>query len=219
MSSDSDSDGVAPGGGGLSSLTAAQNEDLARFGLSMSPLAKLSRPWRISADVHPTLGPPALREELRRHPGGRYDRKGRRRYWTGKNFDDVVGAFRRVARGVPVGNIPWEAGPSCHRAAATAAATLPASSEVPLPPEQAALHQDGDPADTPGLLAALAQSAEETVRAAAEEALDEALAVAAVQQVVALEAVAEEDDWLLSNSDDDTDGGGDTAVMDLTEED
>ncbi|KAI4976713.1 hypothetical protein ZWY2020_050320 [Hordeum vulgare] len=60
--------------------------------------------------------------------------KGRRRFWTGKNFDDVVGAFTRVARGLPAGNIPWEAGPSRHRAAVPAAAAPPASPEVPLPP-------------------------------------------------------------------------------------
>ncbi|KAE8807252.1 hypothetical protein D1007_16479 [Hordeum vulgare] len=165
-------------------------------------------------------------EELRRHLNGRFDRKGRRRMWTGKNFDDVVGAFMGVAPGVPAGNIPWEADPSRRRAAAPAAAASPASPEVLLPPEQAALHEDGDPADTRGLLAALAQSVEEAAQAASEEALDEAQAVAAVQRVVALEAEAEEDDWLLSSSDGDgdggdgdDDGGSDAAVIDLTEED
>ncbi|KAI5015661.1 hypothetical protein ZWY2020_057051 [Hordeum vulgare] len=121
------------------------------------------------------------------------DRKGRRCFWTGKNVYDVVGAFRRIARGVPAGNIPWEAGPSRRRAAAPAAAVPPASPKVPLPSEQTALRQDGDPTDTPGLLAAPAQSAEEAARAAVEEALDEAHAMAAVQQVMALEAAAEED--------------------------
>ncbi|KAE8772306.1 hypothetical protein D1007_55687 [Hordeum vulgare] len=206
MSNDSDSDGVALGGVCPSSLTVAQTEDLTRFGLCVSPSAKLPRPWRIFADGHPTLGPPASREELRKHPSGRYD--------------------RRVARGVPAGNIPWEAGPCRRRAAAPAAAAPPASPEVPLPPKQATLHQDGDPADTPGLLVALAQSTEEAARAAAEEALDEVQAVMAVQQVVALETAAEEDEWLLSSSDDDSDGdddvgdgGGNAAVIDLTEED
>ncbi|KAE8771133.1 hypothetical protein D1007_57016 [Hordeum vulgare] len=185
MSSESDSDGVALGGVWPSSLTVAETEDLAWFGLPVPLSAKLSRPWRISADGHPTLGPPTSREELRRHPDGRYDGRGRRRFWTSKNFDDVVGAFWRVARGLPVGDIPWEAGPSRRRAPATpgpsrrcatasialgpsrrrasapATATPPALSEVPLPSEQAALHQDGGPDDTPGLLAALAQSVEE----------------------------------------------------------
>ncbi|KAE8776070.1 hypothetical protein D1007_51350 [Hordeum vulgare] len=114
MSSDSESDGVAPGSVWPSSVTVTQTEDLARFGLCVPPSAKLSRPWRISTDGHPTLGPPASREELRRHPGGWYDRKGCHRFWTSKNFNNVVGAFRRAARGVPTGNILWQASPS-HR--------------------------------------------------------------------------------------------------------
>ncbi|KAI4971670.1 hypothetical protein ZWY2020_002584 [Hordeum vulgare] len=154
---------------------------------------------------------PVVRINGTRHPGSRYDRRCRRRFWIGKNSHDVVGAFRRVAHGLPAKDIPWEAGPtlrrppvtpdpsrrraavsttpcpSRHCASAPAAATPPASPEVPLPPEQAALHQDGDPDDTPGLQAALAQSTEEAAWAAAEEALDET-------QAVALEAATEEDD-------------------------
>ncbi|KAI5017207.1 hypothetical protein ZWY2020_037585 [Hordeum vulgare] len=168
MSSESDSDGVASGGFWPSSLTVAEIEDLSQFGLPVPPSAKLPRLWRIFADGHPTLGPPASREERWRHPGDRYNTRGRRRFWT-------------------------------------AAATRPA------PPEQVALHQDGDPDDRYGLLAALAQSAEEAVRLVAEEALDEA-------QAVALEAAAEEDDWLMSSSDDGDDDGGD-AVIDLSGED
>ncbi|KAE8779713.1 hypothetical protein D1007_47285 [Hordeum vulgare] len=80
MSSESDSDGVAPGGVWPSSLTVAETEDLARFRLPMPPSAKLPRPWRISADGLLTLGPPTSREELRRHPSGRYDRRCRRRF-------------------------------------------------------------------------------------------------------------------------------------------
>ncbi|KAI5001073.1 hypothetical protein ZWY2020_011032, partial [Hordeum vulgare] len=208
--------------------------DLARFGLPVPPSARLPLPWRISADGHPNLGPPALRGELRRHPGGRYDRRCPCRFWTGKIFDDVISAFRRVARGLPAGDIPWEASPSRHCAAAPATtgpsrrsspapatpspsrcrASAPAAAAPPASPE------DGNPDETPGLLAALAQSTEEAARAAAEEALDEA-------QAVALEAAAEEDDWLLCSSNDggdvgDGDGdddGGDVAVIDLPDED
>ncbi|KAI5019240.1 hypothetical protein ZWY2020_044128 [Hordeum vulgare] len=72
---------------------------------------------------------------------------------------DVVGAFRRVARGLPAGDIPWEAspsrrratatpGPSRRRASAPSVIAPPASPEVTLPLEQAALHHDGDPDDT-----------------------------------------------------------------------
>ena len=96
-SSDSDSDGAAPGGHWPSSLTLGQTEDLARFGLYVPPAAKLPRPWRISADGFPTQGAPATPAELRAHPGGRYNRKGRRHFWKGKRFDDVIGAFKRAA--------------------------------------------------------------------------------------------------------------------------
>ncbi|KAI5008789.1 hypothetical protein ZWY2020_009837 [Hordeum vulgare] len=207
MSSGSDIDGVASGGVWPSCLTIDQTEDLARFGLYVPPSAKLPRPWRISADGYLNLGPPASREELWRHPSGRYNRKGRHHFWTEKSFDTVVGAFRHAAHGVPVGDIPWEGDPYHRRVAAPAApaaapAAPPSTPEVPLPLEQASLHQDGKPADTRGLLAALAKSVEETARAAAEEALDE-------KQAMALEATAEEDDWLLSSDDNGDDDGDD----------
>ncbi|KAE8771212.1 hypothetical protein D1007_56899 [Hordeum vulgare] len=150
MLSGSGSNGVASGGVWLSCLTVGQTEDLARFGLYMSPSAKLPRLWRISADGYPTLSPPTSREELRRHPGGRYNRI---------------------------------AAPTAPPAAPAAP---PATPEVPLPSEQATLHQDGDPADMPELLAALTKSTEEAARAAMEEALDEEQTMAAVQHVVAL---------------------------------
>ncbi|KAI5007274.1 hypothetical protein ZWY2020_047222 [Hordeum vulgare] len=91
MSNDSDSDGVALGGVCPSSLTVAQTEDLTRFGLCVSPSAKLPRPWRIFADGHPTLGPPASREELRKHPSGRYDRP-----WRAEEALDEVQAVMAV---------------------------------------------------------------------------------------------------------------------------
>ncbi|KAE8801186.1 hypothetical protein D1007_23212 [Hordeum vulgare] len=80
MSSESDNDGVATGGAWPSILTVAEIEDLSRFGLPVPPSANLPQPWQISADGRPTLGPPASREELRRHPDGRYDRRGRHRF-------------------------------------------------------------------------------------------------------------------------------------------
>ena len=169
-SSDSDSDGAAPGGHWPSSLTLGQTEDLARFGLYVPPAAKLPRPWRISADGFPTQGVPATPAELRAHPGGRYNRKGRRHFWKGKRFDEVIGAFKRAARGLPVGDLSRGAGPSQPRRAPAPTPAPAAPAEVVIPPEQATLQQDGDPEDTPGLLAILAQSAEEAAAAAALEA-------------------------------------------------
>ncbi|KAI4975148.1 hypothetical protein ZWY2020_048755 [Hordeum vulgare] len=96
--------------------------------------------------------------------------------------------------------------PTCH-------------AEASLPPKQAALHQDDDPAEMPGLLAVLAKSTEEAALVAAEEALHEKQVVAAVQQVVALEAAVEEDVWLLSSDKDGDGDGGDAAVIDLTRSD
>ncbi|XBI18129.1 hypothetical protein VPH35_060001 [Triticum aestivum] len=202
-SSDSDSDGAAPGGHWPSSLTLGQTEDLARFSLYVPPAAKLPRPWRISADGFPTQGVPATPAELRAHPG-----------------DATTG-----------------------RAAAIFGRATPA--EVVIPREQAALQQDGDPEDTPGLLAILAQSAEEAAAAAALEAQEEAAlqAAMAAQQEAALQAAmaaqqtamappewqqapaAEEEedsddvpvDWddVANRSSSDDDGGNGPAVIDL----
>ena len=240
-SSDSDSDGAAPGGHWPSSLTLGQTEDLARFGLYVPPAAKLPRPWRISADGFPTQGVPATPAELRAHPGGRYNRKGRRHFWKGKRFDDVIGAFKRAARGLPVGDLSRGAGPSqpCRAPAPTPAPAAPA--EVVIPPEQAALQQDGDPEDTPGLLAILAQSAEEAAAAAALEAQEEAALQAAMappewqqvppewqqewQQAPAAEEEEDSDDvpvdWddVANRSSSDDDGGNGPAVIDLVDSD
>ena len=223
-SSDSDSDGAAPGGHWPSSLTLGQTEDLAWFGLYVPPEAKLPRPWRISADGFPTQGVPATPAELRAHPGGRYNRKGRRHFWKGKRFDNVIGAFKRAARGLPVGDITGEAGPSGLRGRAPPPGPAPpAPAEAVIPPEVAALRQDGDPEDTPGLLAALARSAEEAAAAAAREAEEASEIAAAIQAAEAMAAEEEEDsddvpvDWddVANRSSSDDDGGNGPAVIDL----
>ena len=80
----------------------------------------------------------------------------------------MISAFKRAARGLPVGDITGEAGPSGLRGRATPPGPAPpAPAEAVIPPEVAALRQDGDPEDTPGLLAALARSSEEAAAAAA----------------------------------------------------
>nr|XP_020173937.1 testis-specific gene A8 protein-like [Aegilops tauschii subsp. strangulata]XP_040253621.1 testis-specific gene A8 protein-like [Aegilops tauschii subsp. strangulata]XP_040258537.1 testis-specific gene A8 protein-like [Aegilops tauschii subsp. strangulata] len=200
-SSDSDSDGAAPGGVWPSSLTQGQTEDLFRFGLFVPPAAKVPWPWRISADGYPTQGPPATNAELSAHPGGRFNRKNRRRFWKGKRFNDVIGAFKRAARGLPVGDITGEAGPSRLRGRGHApppGPAPPAPAEAVIPPEVAALRQDGDPEDTPGLLAALAWSSEEAAAAAAreaEEASEIAAAIQASEAMAAPQAVMAPPEW------------------------
>lgn len=72
--SDSDSDGAAPAGSWLSSLTWRQAENLSRFGLYVPPSAKLLKPWHIRGDGLATLGPGATIEERRRHPGGAWNK-------------------------------------------------------------------------------------------------------------------------------------------------
>ena len=55
-SSDSDSDGVAPGGHWPSSLTLGQTEDLARFCLYVPPAAKVPRPIMASGSPGDSSG-------------------------------------------------------------------------------------------------------------------------------------------------------------------
>ncbi|KAI4975144.1 hypothetical protein ZWY2020_048751 [Hordeum vulgare] len=119
---------------------------------------------------------------------------------------------RRNSGNTPAAGRPFP--PSCSRACRPTC-----HAEASLPPKQAALHQDDDPAEMPGLLAVLAKSTEEAALVAAEEALHEKQVVAAVQQVVALEAAVEEDVWLLSSDKDGDGDGGDAAVIDLTRSD
>ncbi|KAE8819952.1 hypothetical protein D1007_02130 [Hordeum vulgare] len=96
-SSDSDSNAVAPGGIWLSSLIVSQAEDLFKLCMYVPSVEKLPRSWSICDNRFATISPPETNEELCRHPGSRYNRKGCRHFWRGKNLDEVVGAFRRTA--------------------------------------------------------------------------------------------------------------------------
>ena len=229
MSSSDSDEGAWPTGVWPQSLTVGDTENLARYGVMVPPAAKVPRPWRIGADGIPTMGPPPTRQQLHAFPGGRYNRRARRRFWRGKNFDIVLGAFRDAAAGRTVGDITGEAGTSRGRrrhGPPPAAPTAPAQQAPPdpalveIPPAQAALAQDGDPDDTPGLLAVLAQSAEEAAAAATREERERLAAIAAVQ-----EQQARENNWWDFSDDDDDDYGGDggegeassmAPVVDLT---
>ena len=188
MSSSDSDEGAWLGGAWPSSLTIGDTEDLTRFGLMVPPATKVPGPWRIGTDGRPTLGPPPPTAQFRAFPGGRYNHRAHRGFWRGKDFDVVLGVFRDAAAGRPVGDITAEVGSSRRRHAAPAPAPRspaekppPAPALVPIPPEQAALMQDGDPDDTLGLLAVLAQSVDEAALVAVRKAADREAALAAVQ--------------------------------------
>ncbi|XP_073366750.1 uncharacterized protein [Aegilops tauschii subsp. strangulata] len=218
MSSSDSDEGAWPGGVWPLSLTIRDTEDLARFGLMVPPVSKVPGPWRIGADGVPTRGSPPTPEQLHAFPGARYNRKARRRFWRGKNFDVVLGAFRDAAADRPVGDITGEVGCSRRRRrqlppapgpSTRAQQAPPAPALSPLPPAQAALAQDGDPDDTPGLLAVLARSAAEAAAAAREEREMQA-ALAAVR---AQEAQHGGNWWDDDSGDDGGEGGA--GVVDL----
>ena len=169
------------------------------------------------------MGPPPTREQLHAFPGGRYNWRARRRFWRRKNIDIVLGVFRDAASGRTIGDITGEAGTSRgrrHHGPPPAAPTAPAQQAPPdpalveIPLAQAVLAQDGDPDDTPGLLAVLARSAEEEAAVATREEQERLAAIAAVQ-----EQQAREDNWWDFSDDDDGDDGevgGMAPVVDLT---
>ncbi|KAI4970660.1 hypothetical protein ZWY2020_001574 [Hordeum vulgare] len=144
LSSDSGSDGATPGGVWSSGLTVGQTEDLIRFCLYMPLAANMPRPWRISVDGFATLDPSVTNEELCDHAGSRYNRKGRRRFWHGKSFNEVVGGVptqpgvspSETSRGWALAHPAVVAGPSRRRAVGPIAMpALLAPVEVPVPLE------------------------------------------------------------------------------------
>ncbi|KAM3411877.1 hypothetical protein ACQJBY_003506 [Aegilops geniculata] len=228
MSSSDSDEGAWPGGVWPLSLTIRDTEDLARFCMMVPPASKMPGPWRIGADGFPTRGPPSTAEQLRAFPGARYNRKARCRFWRGKDYDVVLGAFRDAVVGRPIGDITGEVGSSHRRrrhgppAPGPSPPTQqapPAPTLVPIPPAQAALAQDGDPDDTPGLLAVLAQSANEA--AVAREERERLAALAGVQAQEAQHGGNWWDDDFSDDGDDGCNGGkggtrGMALVVDLT---
>ncbi|KAI4993430.1 hypothetical protein ZWY2020_007743 [Hordeum vulgare] len=106
------------GGGGASesnwpkSLDKPLTQELYGFGLLVPPGCRLAKPWRICKDGYPTMDNSATPEQLRVHPGGRYNTRGRHDFWDGKNYNDVIRRYRQAAGGA--GGIPrrrWAAIP------------------------------------------------------------------------------------------------------------
>ncbi|KAE8817777.1 hypothetical protein D1007_04546 [Hordeum vulgare] len=79
------------------SLDKPLTREVYNFGLLVPPGCRLAKPWRICKDGYPTLDNPATPEQLRVHPGGRYNTRGRHAYWDGKNYNDVITPYRQAA--------------------------------------------------------------------------------------------------------------------------
>ncbi|KAI4970851.1 hypothetical protein ZWY2020_001765 [Hordeum vulgare] len=54
-------------------------------------------PWRVSKDGYPTLDDPATPEQLRTHPGGRHNIRGRHAFWDSKSYHDIINRHRQAA--------------------------------------------------------------------------------------------------------------------------
>ncbi|KAI4980206.1 hypothetical protein ZWY2020_020691 [Hordeum vulgare] len=78
--------GGAPESNWPQSLDKPLTQELYNFGLLVPPGCRLAKPWRICKDGYPMLDNPATPEQLRVHPGGRYNTRGRHAYWDGKNL-------------------------------------------------------------------------------------------------------------------------------------
>ncbi|KAI5018062.1 hypothetical protein ZWY2020_042950 [Hordeum vulgare] len=109
--------GSSSGGGGGApesnwpqSLDKPLTQELFNFGVLVPPGCRLAKPWRISKDGYPTLTNPATSEQLRVHPGGRYNTHGRHAFSrtarTTTTSSGVVGSAAMARRQRAVGDPP-----------------------------------------------------------------------------------------------------------------
>ncbi|KAE8815256.1 hypothetical protein D1007_07387 [Hordeum vulgare] len=86
------------------SLDAPATEELHLYAVLVPSGCRLLKPWKVSKDGYPTLGPAATAEEVRDHRGGRHNIYGRHAFWDGKSYADVINQHRRAsaAAGNPV---------------------------------------------------------------------------------------------------------------------
>ena len=187
------------------SIGVPETVELHRYCLLVPPGCRLPRNWKIDAEGFATLGPGATEEELRNHSGGRHNIEGRKRFWRGKDYWEVMAAFRLAAAGEtpdltgrsgrlrapppPQYRRRRGGGHGVHPATAPAPAAPPSPPEIELPPEQVILREDGAPDDTPGYHVALRASEAATTAAAA--AVREAAEVAAAIDAAATMAIEE----------------------------
>ncbi|XBH82911.1 hypothetical protein VPH35_071463 [Triticum aestivum] len=185
------------------SIGGPETEELHHYCLPVPPGCRLPRNWKIDAEGFATLGPGATEEELRNHSGGRQNIEGRKRFWRGKDYWEVMAAFRLAAAGETPdltgrsGRLRAPPPPQYRRrrggghgvypARAPAPAAPPSPPGIELPPEQVILREDGDPDDTPGYHVALRAS---EAAAAAAEALEAAEIADAIQAAEAAQQAA-----------------------------
>ncbi|VAH86097.1 hypothetical protein VPH35_056592 [Triticum aestivum] len=83
-----------------SNLGNPETTELCRYDLLLPSGCYLPQQWKTSTDNYPTLGPGAMTEELRTHIDSRHNIQGRRDFWRGKVYDDVITAFRLAVASV-----------------------------------------------------------------------------------------------------------------------
>lgn len=227
--------GAAPAGSWPSSLGIPEAMELRRYNILVPPSSRLPGTWHISAAGYAVEGLAAPRSEVRTFPGDRWNALGRRRFWEGRHWDDILRECRAGRLVLPPPPAAGARRPPPPPAAAAPpppaglALLPPAVPEVEIPPEQRALRQEGDPDDKPGFLAAFLRSTTEPGLVPPPEMRDPADPddTPGLMETLRNSAAAAEDDddlgWLddLSSSDGGADGGMGGEVIDLagTDED
>ncbi|KAI4989172.1 hypothetical protein ZWY2020_036489 [Hordeum vulgare] len=222
--------GGAPESNWPLSLNKPLTEELHSYVLLVPPGCRLAKPWRVSKDGYPTLDDPVTPEQLRIHPDGRHNIRGRHAFWDGKSYYDIINRHRQAAAAGNAGGIQRRRRATIPHPPPAAPAMAPAVAppEYEVPPEQFVLREDGDPDtqleqnahpdDSSGLLVALRASQAEATAAAREEAE----IAAAIQAAAALAGnpapVGKDDDDVdwdgVANSSNDEDGAGDDDPVD-----
>ncbi|VAH12887.1 unnamed protein product [Triticum turgidum subsp. durum] len=185
------------------SIGVPETEELHHYCLPVPLGYRLPRNWKIDAEGFATPGPDTTEEELRNHSGGRHNMECRKRFWCGKDYWEVMAAFRLAAAGEtpdltgrsgrlrtpppPHDRRRRGGGHGVYPAPAPAPAAPPSPPGIELPPEQVILREDGDPDDTPGYHVAIRAS---EAAAAAAEAMEAAEIAAAIQAAEAAQQAA-----------------------------
>ncbi|KAI4988787.1 hypothetical protein ZWY2020_036104 [Hordeum vulgare] len=91
------------------SLKKPLTQELYNFVLLVPSGCRLAKSWKICKDGYPTLDNPATPEQLRVHPGSRYNTRGRQPIGTGRTTttsSSVTGRRRRRHPASPSGGDP-----------------------------------------------------------------------------------------------------------------